>query len=64
LKRVPRFDFRALYSAVGIFGGGGVIAVFHIIGSASGTREYWAYPIGLLFGFLIGSLYEYYSPPE
>lgn len=63
---VDKMDHRALYSAVGVMGGVGVIAIFHLLGGlhSESRREYWLYPIGLLAGYVIGTVYEWIVPPE
>jgi hypothetical protein len=59
-------DHKALYAAVSVLGGVSVIAIFHLLGGlhAESRREYWFYPIGLLVGYLLGTLYELRWPPE
>ena len=61
-----KMDHKALYGAVGVIGGAGVIAAFHLLGGRHGEsqREYWFYPIGLLAGYLVGTAYEWIAPPE
>jgi uncharacterized membrane-anchored protein YhcB (DUF1043 family) len=63
---VKTMDHTALYSAVGVIGGAGVIAIFHLLGGwhSESRREYWFYPIGLLAGYIIGTIYERIEPPE
>jgi hypothetical protein len=41
-------SFGVLSSAVGILAGGGVIAIFRLVGAAQTTDELWFYPIGSL----------------
>lgn len=59
-------DHKALYAAVGVIGGASVVAIFHLLNgfNAESRREYWFYPIGLLIGYLIGTIYEWIVPPE
>jgi MFS family permease len=65
VDEADKMDRGVLYGAVGVIGGVGVIAVFHLLGGRNGTtREYWFYPIGLLVGFFIGSVLAWYLPPE
>jgi len=65
VEEAPEMNKRVLYGASGIFSGGAVIALFHLLGGSSGAlREYWMYPIGLLIGFIAGSIYEFFYPPD
>ena len=58
-------NHKALHAAVGVIGGAGVIAVFHLLGGLHDPRsEYWLYPIGLLIGYILGTIYEWIAPPE
>ena len=63
VEEAPKLNERVVYSAIGIFGGSAVVALFHLIGASHYMREFWGYPIGLLFGFVAGSIYERFSPP-
>ena len=62
VEEAPRLNAKVLYTAISIFGGSAVAAIFHLLGGAPTTRELWTYPIGLLFGFVGGSIYEYLYP--
>lgn len=65
VEEAPKLTARVMYSATGIFGGSAIIAIFHVLSAGAGSaREYWGYPIGLLFGFIAGSIYEYLCPPK
>ena len=55
VEEAKAMTFRVLSSAVTIFAGGGVLAVFHLVGMTKPTEEYWFYPIGLLVGFGVGT---------
>jgi peptidoglycan/LPS O-acetylase OafA/YrhL len=50
---VREFGLRELSGAVSILSGAGVIAIFHFIGGSGSFCEYWFYPVGLLFGFIV-----------
>jgi hypothetical protein len=45
-----------LSSAVAILAGGGVVAMFHLVGATKPIDEYWFYPIGLLLWFIFGTI--------
>jgi hypothetical protein len=59
-------DRRALYSSVGVIAGAGVIAMFHLLGGlhAESRPEYWLYPVGLLGGFVVGTVEEWILPAK
>jgi hypothetical protein len=63
---IEKMDRGALFSAVGVLGGAGVVALFHVLGGlhSENRPEYWFYPIGLLFGFVIGTIEEWINPPQ
>ena len=63
---LEKMDHKALYAAVGVIGGASVIAIFHLLGGlhAESRREYWFYPVGLLGGYILGTIYELIMPPE
>lgn len=48
-------SFGVLSSAIGVLAGGGVLAIFHLVGATKPMDEYWFYPVGLLLGFTIGT---------
>ncbi len=55
VEEAKEMTFRVLSSAIGVLAGGGVIAIFHLMGTSKPSDEYWFYPIGLLVGFGIGT---------
>jgi uncharacterized membrane protein len=55
VEEAKAMTFRVLSSAIWVVAGGGVIAIFQLVGAAKPTDEYWFYPIGLLVGFGIGT---------
>jgi hypothetical protein len=63
---LDKMDHKALYAAVGVIGGASVIAIFHLLGGlhVDSRREYWFYPMGLLVGFIAGTIHEYIAPSE
>jgi hypothetical protein len=59
------WDRAALVASVLALVGGGAVALLHFLaGSAGPTREYWFYPMGLLAGFIIGTIWEYCESPN
>lgn len=53
-----KWDERALKAAISALLSTAVFALFNMLG---GPKEVWAYPIGLLIGFPIGVLWEYWE---
>jgi hypothetical protein len=65
VQEAEEWDRKALYGSVSVLVGGGAIALLHFLaGTAGPTREYWFYPIGLLAGFVVGTVWEYCDPPD
>jgi hypothetical protein len=66
ISELKTMDHKAIYAAVGVIGGASVIAIFHILGglNTASRREYWFYPVGLLAGYILGTIYEWIVPPE
>jgi hypothetical protein len=57
-----KWDRRALVGAISAFAGGGVMALIHSLVSNGAPREFWLYPVGLLGGFIVGTIWEYLDP--
>lgn len=55
VEEADKMTFPVLSSAVAILAGGGVVAMFHLVGATKPTDEYWFYPMGLLLGFFLGT---------
>jgi uncharacterized membrane-anchored protein YhcB (DUF1043 family) len=53
-----KWDENALRAAISALLSTGAFALFNLLG---GPKEVWAYPIGLLVGFPIGVLWEYWE---
>jgi hypothetical protein len=47
------FTATGLIASITVLSGAGVLGVFHLIAPAGATREYWLYPVAVLFGVLI-----------
>jgi hypothetical protein len=61
VQEVKEFDKRALYGAALVLTGGGVLGFMHWV-SPTGAHEVWFYPIGLLAGFGIGTIWDVVDP--
>ena len=68
VSEAEKMDHKALWAAVSIVSGGGVLALF---GAFSNTMpsEVWLYPAGALIGFIITTAlelryYDYYGTPR
>ncbi len=47
-----KLTLNVLVSAIAIFAGSGVLAIFRFLGGADPDPNYWWYPVGLLIGFM------------
>jgi len=61
VQEKDKWDQHALSSAALVLTGGGALALMRVVGS--GTNEIWFYPIGLLAGFGLGTIWEVLDPP-
>jgi hypothetical protein len=61
VQEANEWDRHALSSAVLVLAGGGVLGFMHWA-SPTGAHEIWFYPIGLLAGFGLGTVWEVVDP--
>lgn len=70
VQEAETWQLGALSGSVSVVAGSGVIGFLqyltHNAGAANvgATRELWFYPIGLVGGFIIGTLWEHADPPQ
>jgi len=60
VNEVKIYTEQVVTSSIGIFAGGGVMAIFHSVAPSGATREYWLYPVGLLIGVLVAPPLDLY----
>jgi hypothetical protein len=58
------WDPRALKASIWVIAGSSVLLLLQFLGPKVGAREVWFYPIGLVGGFIIGTIWEYADPPK
>jgi hypothetical protein len=58
------WDKRAFIASLSPVSGAGVIVLFHHLAQNIANSEYWFYPIGLVYGFIIGTLWHHADPPK
>jgi len=68
VQEEPKWDREALKAFLQLIAGASIIGLFHFLSrndsySAYG-QEYWFYPIGLVGGFIIGTLWSHADPPK
>jgi len=65
VQEAETWQLGALAGSVSTVAGSGVIAFLQYLNHNTGvTREAWFYPIGLVGGFIVGTLWEYADPPQ
>jgi hypothetical protein len=63
VQEATEWDPRALRVSVWIVAGSSILLLLQLLGPKAGAREVWFYPIGLVAGFMIGTIWEYVDPP-
>jgi hypothetical protein len=65
VNEAKKMDKALLTSAIGILAGGGVVAIFSLLGGLKEPpHEVWLYPCGLLAGYFIATVYEHVFPSQ
>ena len=63
VNEAKKMDQTILKSAISILAGGGVVAMFSLLGGLKEPpHEIWLYPCGLLAGYFIATVYEHMFP--
>lgn len=65
VQEAEKWHLGALTGSVSAVVGSGVIALFQYLSHNTGAaREIWFYPIGLVGGFIVGTLWEHADPAQ
>jgi O-antigen/teichoic acid export membrane protein len=60
-----KWNRQALIASLQLIAGASIIGLFHLLSQHSSYgQEYWFYPIGLVGGFIIGTLWHHADPPK
>jgi hypothetical protein len=54
---------RAIGTSIWVIAGSSILLLLQFLGPRVGAREVWFYPIGLVGGFIVGTIWEYVDPP-
>jgi hypothetical protein len=54
---------RALAVSIWVVAGSSILVLLQFLSPATGVREVWFYPIGIVGGFIVGTIWEYVDPP-
>jgi hypothetical protein len=54
---------RALGTSIWVIAGSSILLLLQFLGPRASAREIWFYPIGLVGGFIVGTIWEYVDPP-
>jgi hypothetical protein len=54
---------RALAASIWVVAGSSTLVLLQFLNPGVGTRELWFYPIGIVGGFIVGTIWEYVDPP-
>ena len=57
-----KWDPRALGASIWVIAGSSILLLLQYLVPKAGARELWFYPIGLIGGFIIGTIWEYADP--
>ena len=63
VQEAEEWDQRALAASIWVIAGSSVLLLLQFLVPSAGAREIWFYPIGLVGGFIIGTIWEYADPP-
>jgi hypothetical protein len=68
VQEEPKWDRQALKASLQLIAGASIVGLFHFLShnnsySAHG-QEYWFYPMGLVGGFIIGTLWSHADPSK
>jgi hypothetical protein len=66
VQEAEEWDPRALRASMWIIAGSSILLLLQFLGPRASAREVWFYPIGLIGGFIVGTIWEYAdpTPPE
>lgn len=54
---------RALAVSIWVVAGSSILVLLQFLNPSAGVREVWFYPIGIVGGFIVGTIWEYVDPP-
>jgi hypothetical protein len=63
VQEAEKWDPRAIGASIWVIAGSSILLLLQFLGAKAGMREVWFYPIGLVGGFIVGTIWEYVDPP-
>lgn len=54
---------RALTTSIWVVAGSSTLVLLQFLNPTTGLREIWFYPLGIVGGFIVGTIWEYVDPP-
>ncbi|KRQ09156.1 hypothetical protein [Bradyrhizobium manausense] len=54
---------RALTTSIWVVAGSSTLVLLQFLNPSAGLREIWFYPLGIVGGFIVGTIWEYVDPP-
>ena len=54
---------RALAVSIWVVAGSSILVLLQFLSPSTGVREVWFYPIGIVGGYIIATVWEYVDPP-
>lgn len=63
VQEAEEWGSRALGVSIWVVAGSSTLVLLQFLNPSAGTREVWFYPIGIVGGFIVGTIWEYVDPP-
>jgi hypothetical protein len=63
VQEAEEWGSRALTTSIWVVTGSSTLVLLQFLNPTAGLREVWFYPLGIVGGFIIGTIWEYVDPP-
>jgi len=63
VQEADEWGSRALTTSIWVVAGSSTLVLLQFLNPSAGLREIWFYPLGIVGGFIVGTIWEYVDPP-